>query len=76
MTENAYATKKPLQTFCEYVRGGGRRLRKGERQKKKPAPGQPPRPGGRARGGGAAVRREAPPGPFVFDKDIDISELV
>ena len=64
-------------TFCEYVRGGGRRLRKGDRQgKKEMRPPFPQRQQSRPRGGLAAARSDAPDGPFVFDKDIDIAELV
>ncbi len=63
-------------TFCAYVRGGGRRPRKGARHAQRPAPGLTPRSSTRPWGGPAAGRREALPGPFVHDKDIDISELV
>ena len=64
-------------TFCEYVRGSGRRPRKGERlgknQKRPTIPQrQPPRP----RSGPTAGRNDAADSPFVFDKDIDLSELV
>ncbi len=54
-------------TFCAYVRGGGQRPRKdalhNKRQSAKP------------RNDSAAVRREAPPGPFIYDKHIDVSKL-
>ncbi len=55
-------------TFCDYVRGGGRRFRSSERhiRNRKPTgltPGQ------------SGTPREAPPGPFVFDKTIDIAKL-
>ena len=65
-------------TFCEYVRGGGRRLRKGERQGKnqKRATALSQRQQPRPRGGPSAARSDAADGPFVFDKDIDLAELV
>ena len=54
-------------TFCAYVRGSGQRPRKdaphNKRQSTKP------------RNNSAAVRREAPPGPFIYDKHIDVSKL-
>ena len=64
-------------TFCEYVRGGGRRPRKGERLGKNHKPPaisqrQPPR----SRIGPIAGRNDDANSPFVFDKDIDLSELV
>jgi retron-type reverse transcriptase len=59
-------------TFCAYVRGGGQRPRKGtdhdQNQK---------RPGLRHSQPAKSGRRVADPnGPFFYDKDIDISELV
>ncbi|MDL2259720.1 TraK family protein [Deltaproteobacteria bacterium OttesenSCG-928-K17] len=59
-------------TFCDYVRGGGKRLRKNDRHKKM----IPQRLSARSRSGSANICKKAPEGPFVFDKDIDISELV
>ncbi len=55
-------------TFCDYVRGGGRRFRESELhiRNRKPTgltPGQ------------SGTPREATPGPFVFEKNIDISKL-
>jgi hypothetical protein len=60
-------------TFCDYARGGGQRLRKGGRQAKSLK-----RSGGptqRQPGSGAAAARGDASGPFVYDRDIDISEL-
>lgn len=60
-------------SFCDYVRGGGQRFRKSEGHRKNPKrPTTPPRPPARV-GSSPSI---APDGPFVFDKDIDISELV
>ena len=55
-------------TFCAYVRGSGQRPRKGTLHSK--------RQNTSPKGGAAAVCREAPPGPFIYNKHIDISELV
>lgn len=60
-------------SFCEYVRGGGQRPRKSERHNKiQKRPTVPPRPPVRSKSNTSV----APDGPFVHDKDIDISELV
>lgn len=60
-------------SFCDYVRGGGRRPRKGERHSKTTKrPIAPQRPPARLQNN----RSVAPDGPFIYDKDIDISELV
>ena len=63
-------------TFCDYVRGGGQRFRNSERhiRNRKPT-GLTPGQSGQPRGGPAAPR-EAPPGPFVFDKTIDVPKLM
>ena len=55
-------------TFCDYVRGGGRRFRNSELhiRNRKPTGFTP---------GQSGAPREAPPGPFVFDKNIDIAKL-
>jgi hypothetical protein len=59
-------------TFCAYVRGGGQRPRKGTRHdKNQQQPGLPP-----SRPAQPGRRVAAPDGPFFYDKDIDISELV
>ena len=59
-------------TFCEYVRGGGRRSQKGEhRSQNNIRPSRPQRP--LTRPGSKPHSLSAP---FVYDKDVDISELV
>ncbi len=49
-------------TFCDYVRGDGRRFRKNQKRSSLTT-------------GQTGTPREAPPGPFVFDKSIDIAKL-
>ena len=64
-------------TFCEYVRGGGRRPRKGEiPTKNQKRPGLPQRQSSKPRSGPSGARGDAADGPFVYDKNIDISELI
>ena len=59
-------------TFCEYVRGGGRRPQKGERRSQNNNRlGRPQRPPARP-----GSKTNSLSGPFVYDKDVDISELV
>ena len=64
-------------TFCEYVRGGGRRPRKGEIPvKNQKRPGLPQRQPSKPKSVPSGVRGDVADGPFVYDKNIDISELI
>lgn len=64
-------------TFCDYIRGGGRRLRRKDQKRSQPdfSAAQPPQPTVNAPRRTVVARPEKTE-PFFHDKDVDIKDLV